>query len=79
MKRILFQLPTGSYCFLIGDIFSTGFYLIFGDVVTHFILKAIGTLIIGVLGGIAGLAGKDLYPMLKAHIKKILTKKKKTK
>jgi hypothetical protein len=68
MRKILKQLSSGVVCFFCGDIFSTGFYLVFGGEFTHFMLKALGTLVIGVIGGLAGLVGKDIYPLIKNYI-----------
>ena len=77
MNKLLNQLSARGVCFLFGDIFSMGFYLLFGEAFTHFMLKALGTLVIGMLGGLAGLAGKDLYPILKEFVKKKLFNHKK--
>jgi hypothetical protein len=74
MKKVLEQMSTAhALCFVSADFFTTTFYLLFGNEVTHFLLKACGTLIIGMIGGLAGLLGKDLYPLLK---KQIIRKKK---
>lgn len=67
MKKVLRE---GSLCFLSGDLLTSAFYLWIGNDFAHFMLKVISTLIIGIIGGIAGLAGKDLYPVLKAYIKR---------
>lgn len=67
---------TNLLCFVGGDFLATIFTLLFGGEVTHFILKAFGTVIIGVIGGIAGLAGKDIYPLLKKYIQSKLFKNK---
>lgn len=70
------KLNTSMICFFCGDIFSTGFFLVWSGELSHFILKAFGTLIIGVIGGLAGLLGKDLYPIIKmAIIRKVKFKK----
>jgi len=76
MRKIFSQLNSSRLCFLSGDLLSTSFYLLFGSEITHFMLKAFGTLIIGIIGGLAGLAGKDLYPILKQFIKSKIFKQK---
>jgi hypothetical protein len=74
MKRI-----TNSHlCFAGGDLLVTLFTLLWGGDITHFFLKAFGTIIIGIIGGVAGLAGKDLYPVLKKYIQSKLFKNKKS-
>jgi hypothetical protein len=65
---------THLLCFIGGDFLSTLFTLLFGGEVTHFFLKAVGTVIIGVIGGVAGLAGKDIYPLLKASLIRLIYK-----
>lgn len=65
---------TSLLCFFGGDFASTLFILLFGGEVTHFLLKAFATLILGVIGGLAGLAGKDLYPIVKKFIQSKLKK-----
>lgn len=73
MKRI----SNSHLCFAGGDFLVTLFVLLWGGDITHFALKAVGTIIIGIIGGIAGLAGKDLYPVLKKIIQSKLNKNKK--
>lgn len=77
MSKLLKFFSPGYMCFWVGDVFATGFYLLIGEAFAHFILKALGTLVIGLLGGLAGLAGKDLYPFLKKYLKKKFFKHKK--
>lgn len=63
-------------CFAGGDLLVTLFTLLWGGEVSHFFLKALGTLILGVIGGLAGLAGKDLYPVAKKWFLKTFKKLK---
>jgi hypothetical protein len=79
MRKLLQQFNTShGACFFCADIFSMCFHLLWGGEITLFVMKAAGTIIIGILGGLAGLAGKDLYPLLKKYIKqKFVTKKQK--
>jgi hypothetical protein len=58
--------------FLCGDI-SVTMYVLFTGMMNDLMLfgaKLITTLIIGAAGGIAGMAGKELYPVLKTFFKK---------
>jgi hypothetical protein len=51
--------------FVFGDVFSTGFTLLFDSQISHFMLKMIGTAIAGIIGGLAAKATRDIYPILK--------------
>jgi hypothetical protein len=76
MKKIFESIDKNSTCFLCADGFTMLFTMLWGGELTHFIFKAAGTIIIGIFGGLAGLAGKDLYPILKKKLKKKFTKSK---
>ncbi|HUP13107.1 MAG TPA: hypothetical protein VM187_12860 [Niastella sp.] len=63
--------------FLCGDI-SVTMYLLFTGLVNDLLLfgaKLITTLLIGAAGGIAGMAGKEIYPVLRTALKRKFKKK----
>ncbi|HEU4574622.1 MAG TPA: hypothetical protein VFS36_06430 [Chitinophagaceae bacterium] len=61
--------------FICGDVSVMGFtFLKIPDEMMHLGWKITATLIIGLAGGVAGVAGKDLY----AFAKRLVTKKNKS-
>lgn len=55
--------------FLFGDISSTAFFLLYADFHTE-IIKIASAVVIGIIGGAAGLLGKDLYTITKSFTNK---------
>lgn len=59
--------------FLAGDISVTLFQVFIGGIwadLGHFGMKVGATIILGIAGGIAGMAGRDIYNRLKRKYKK---------
>lgn len=54
------------FAFLCGDFISMSFFLLYSSGWTLFFAKLFSTMAIGVIGGMAGLAGKDFYAWLKS-------------
>ena len=66
-----------AVAFICGDLFSMGFiFLKMPDEMMHIGLKIATTLMVGLVGGLAGVAGKDLYAFIKPRIIKLFKKKK---
>lgn len=62
--------------FVCGDI-SVTLYVIFAGIIHDFggfLLKVLGVLIIGAAGGLAGMAAKDAYPIMKKYSKSFYRK-----
>lgn len=59
--------------FIFGDLFVTAHIILAGIIHDFggFMMKVLGTLIIGAAGGVAGMIGKESYPWLKKTFKKI--------
>jgi hypothetical protein len=49
--------------FVCGEILSTVYFLFSNDI-NHFLIRIASTVIVGLCGGVAGLAGKDIYKAL---------------
>lgn len=65
--------------FICGDISAT-LYLLYTGMLTdlgEFAAKLVTTLLIGAAGGIAGMAGKEIYPVLKKWARMKFKKSKK--
>ena len=73
MSKLLQFIQSRTSGFLFGDIFTMGIFLIVDESFTHSMLKALTT---GIIGGLAGMGSKDLYPVVKKWIKKKLKKPK---
>ena len=71
MTKLLSFLQNRTSGFLFGDVFTTWIFLILDDTFTHSVLKALVT---GIIGGLAGMASKDIYPVVKKWIGKKLFK-----
>lgn len=43
-------------------------YLLWGSETTIYVTKAVGTIGVGIIGGIAGMLGKDMYAFMKPRL-----------
>jgi hypothetical protein len=76
MQAISKNMENKVLAFFCGDLLVTLYIHLAGIIgnLGDFALKVLVTLIIGAVGGLAGMVGKDVYPVIKKYFKRKPTK-----